>query len=172
MDLIIALFITSVRRGCKIHTSLYRHFMSEHFFLNLLHSRISLLIRPERFRGFLPRCCVQIFITEQITNDSAVRPIQGVYKWLSGQASFGKKYNCAAFSKQMPNFNLLLTVTSDINSVPLAPFNPVFVPYIRFITVNKLQICPVLELNKICDEDLANLTWKCDVQNLPNLFYI
>jgi hypothetical protein len=33
----------------------------------------------------------------------------------------------------MPNFNLLLTVTSDIiNGVLFALFNPVFVPYIRF----------------------------------------
>jgi hypothetical protein len=39
----------------------------------------------------------------------------------------------------MPNINLLLIVTSDINGVLLALFNPVFVPYSRFITVNKHQ---------------------------------
>jgi hypothetical protein len=33
----------------------------------------------------------------------------------------------------MPNFNLLLTVTSGINGFLI----PVFVAYIRFITVNK-----------------------------------
>jgi hypothetical protein len=63
--------------------------------------------------------------------------MQGVYKWLSGQASFGQKYYCAAFLKQMPNFNLLLTVnseSSDVNGVLFALFNPVFVPYMRFIT--------------------------------------
>jgi hypothetical protein len=60
----------------------------------------------------------------------------------------------------MPNFNLLLTVTSDINGVLFPLFNPVFVPYIRFITVNKhqksvffsrykLQIRQVLELNRL-----------------------
>jgi hypothetical protein len=58
----------------------------------------------------------------------------------------------------MPNFNLLLTVTFD-NGVLFALFNPVFVPYIPFITVSKylksvfifqykLQIRPVLELTK------------------------
>jgi hypothetical protein len=39
----------------------------------------------------------------------------------------------------MPNFNLLLTVTSNINGILFALFNPVFVPDIRFITVNKYQ---------------------------------
>jgi hypothetical protein len=39
-----------------------------------------------------------------------------------------KKKYCAAFLKQMSNFNLLLTVTSDINGVLFALFNPVFVP--------------------------------------------
>jgi hypothetical protein len=34
---------------------------------------------------------------------------------LSDQASFGKKYYCAAFLEQMPDFNSLLTVTSDID---------------------------------------------------------
>jgi hypothetical protein len=80
---------------------------------------------------------------------------------LSGQASVGKKYNCTAFLKQTPNFNfnLLLTVTSGVNGVLLALFNPVFVPYIRFIRLNKyqknfifqykLQIRPVLELNRL-----------------------
>jgi hypothetical protein len=65
--------------------------------------------------------------------------IEGIYKLLSGQASFGKTYYCAAFLKQMPNFNLLLTVTSDINGVLFSLFNTVFVPYIRFITVNNHQ---------------------------------
>jgi hypothetical protein len=48
-----------------------------------------------------------------------------------------KKYDCGDFLKQMPNFNLLLTVTSDINDVLFALFNPVFVPCIHFITVNE-----------------------------------
>jgi hypothetical protein len=37
----------------------------------------------------------------------------------------------------MAYFNLLLTVTSDIIGVLFALFNPVFVRYIRFTTVNK-----------------------------------
>jgi hypothetical protein len=82
--------------------------------------------------------------------------IQGICKSLSGQGSFGKK-NCTAFFKQMPNFNLLLTVISDINGVLFALFNPVFVPYIRFITVNigryirnlYFSIRLVLELNRL-----------------------
>jgi hypothetical protein len=50
-----------------------------------------------------------------------------------GSSQLWKKY-CAAFLKQIPNFHLLLTVTSDINGVLLfALFNPVFIPYIRFI---------------------------------------
>jgi hypothetical protein len=65
--------------------------------------------------------------------------VQGIYKGLSGQASFEKKYYCAAFLKQMPNFNLSLSVTSDINGVLVALFNPVFIPYICFITVNEHQ---------------------------------
>jgi hypothetical protein len=39
----------------------------------------------------------------------------------------------------MPNFNLLLTVTSDIIGVLFALFNPVFVPYIHFITINNTK---------------------------------
>jgi hypothetical protein len=39
-------------------------------------------------------------------------------------------FYCAAFLKQMSNFYLLLTVTSDINGVLFAFFNPVFVPYV------------------------------------------
>jgi hypothetical protein len=50
-----------------------------------------------------------------------------------------KNYYCAAFLKQMPNFNLSLSVTSDINGVLVALFNPVFIPYICFITVNEHQ---------------------------------
>jgi hypothetical protein len=61
----------------------------------------------------------------------------------------------------MPNFNLLSTVISDINDFLFAFFNPIFGAHIRFIIVNKrkksvffsvctnLQICPVLQLNKI-----------------------
>jgi hypothetical protein len=56
---------------------------------------------------------------------------------MSGQVNVGKKYYCAIFLKQMPNFNLLSTVTSDIKGDIFALFNPVFVPYIRFITVYK-----------------------------------
>jgi hypothetical protein len=49
--------------------------------------------------------------------------------------SFGKNTRyCAASLKQMINFNLLLTLTSDINGVLFAIFSPVFFPYIRFIT--------------------------------------
>jgi hypothetical protein len=63
--------------------------------------------------------------------------------------SFGKNTRyCAASLKQMINFNLLLTLTSDINGVLFAIFSPVFFPYIRF---SLLQIRPVLELNKICE---------------------
>jgi hypothetical protein len=54
-----------------------------------------------------------------------------------GSSQLWKKYYCAAFLRQMPNFNLLLTVTSDINDVLFALFNSFFVAYIRFITVNK-----------------------------------
>jgi hypothetical protein len=42
-----------------------------------------------------------------------------------------KKIICAAFLKQMPNFNLLLTVISDINGVLFMLLNSVFVPYIN-----------------------------------------
>jgi hypothetical protein len=54
-----------------------------------------------------------------------------------GSSQLWKKYYCAAFLRQMPNLNLLLTVTSDINGVLFAHFNSVFVTYILFITVNK-----------------------------------
>jgi hypothetical protein len=46
-----------------------------------------------------------------------------------------KKYYCAAFLKQMPNFDSLLTVIF----VLFALFTPVFVPYIRFITANNTK---------------------------------
>jgi hypothetical protein len=72
-----------------------------------------------------------------------------------GSSQLWKKYYCAAFLKQIPNFNLLLIVTSGIL---FALFNPVFVCYIRFFTINKhqkicffqykLQIRPVLEQTK------------------------
>jgi hypothetical protein len=74
-----------------------------------------------------------------------------------GLSQLWKKYYCAASLKQMINFNLLLTHTSDINGVLFALFSPVFFPYIRFITAKiclfqyKLQIRPFLELNKICE---------------------
>jgi hypothetical protein len=44
-----------------------------------------------------------------------------------GSSLLWKKYYCAAFLKQMPNFNLL-TVTSDINGVSFVFFNSVFFP--------------------------------------------
>jgi hypothetical protein len=56
-----------------------------------------------------------------------------------GSSQLWKKYYCGAFLKQMPNFSLSLTVTSDINGVLFAIFNPVFLPCINFITVNKHQ---------------------------------
>jgi hypothetical protein len=77
-----------------------------------------------------------------------------------GLSQLWKKYYCAASLKQMINFNLLLTLTSDINGVLFALFSPVFFPYIRFITFitakiclfqYKLEIRPVFELNKICE---------------------
>jgi hypothetical protein len=39
----------------------------------------------------------------------------------------GEKHYCAAFLKQMPNYNLLLSVSSDINDALVALFNPVFI---------------------------------------------
>jgi hypothetical protein len=51
---------------------------------------------------------------------------------LSGQASFGKKYYCAAFFETDAQ---LLTVIF----VLFALFTAVFVPYIRFITANNTK---------------------------------
>jgi hypothetical protein len=49
--------------------------------------------------------------------------VQGIYKLLLGQASFEIEDCCAAFLKQMPNFNSLLTVTSDIDGLFALHFN-------------------------------------------------
>jgi hypothetical protein len=64
-----------------------------------------------------------------------------------GSSQLWKKHYCSAFLKQMPNFNLLLIVSSDINGVLLALFNLVFIPYIRFITVKKQQKSEVFVQN-------------------------
>jgi hypothetical protein len=73
----------------------------------------------KQFKQYFYRVIIQVS-----TNDCRVKP------------ALEKNINCAAFLKLIPNFNLLLTVTSD---VLFEFFNPVFVPYIRFITVNKHQ---------------------------------
>jgi hypothetical protein len=65
---------------------------------------------------------------------------------LSGQASVGKEYYCAAFLKQLPNFNLLLIVTFDTNDVLFALFNPLFVLYIRFGKIVKVGFSQQLNL--------------------------
>jgi hypothetical protein len=54
-----------------------------------------------------------------------------------GSSPLWKKYYCATFLNEIAYFNLLLTVTSDINDVLFTLFNPFFVPY--FITINKHQ---------------------------------
>jgi hypothetical protein len=45
-----------------------------------------------------------------------------------GSSQLWKKYHCAAFLKQMPNFNSFLTVTSNLD-VLFALFSQVFVLY-------------------------------------------